>query len=194
MNTRKPLLPPGWYPRTPQAIKDFLRGELATSEASFKRVSPLASRLSCPQAGQDKPAALPPSAGVLPPRRHRVIAAAAPHAGWYYSGAIAAKALEALASGALASPGGGNWTGTVAVIGGHLPPGVPALFAPEDAVETPLGSLEMDGELRASLGRDLPAAGLDRAPDCYTDNTVEVLLPMVKYFFPAARLLWLRLP
>ena len=31
-------------------------------------------------------------------------------------------------------------------------------------------------------------------PDKYQDNTVEVLLPMVRYFFPRAELLWLRFP
>jgi AmmeMemoRadiSam system protein B len=47
----------------------------------------------------------------------------------------------------------------------------------------------MDGELRDRLKR-----ALSGAPDRYRDNTVEVQLPMVKYFFPKAKLLWLRLP
>jgi AmmeMemoRadiSam system protein B len=47
----------------------------------------------------------------------------------------------------------------------------------------------MDSGLRDLLLREL-GGGADR----YADNTVEVLLPMVKYFFPRARLLWLRLP
>ncbi|MDR1307898.1 MAG: AmmeMemoRadiSam system protein B [Treponema sp.] len=111
-----------------------------------------------------------------------VIAAAAPHAGWYYSGAIAAKAVAALAAG---SPGGPV---TVALIGGHLPGGAPPLFAPEDAAATPLGTMEIDGELREAL------SGLRAVPDRYRDNTVEVLLPMAGYFFPGARLLWMRLP
>jgi AmmeMemoRadiSam system protein B len=47
----------------------------------------------------------------------------------------------------------------------------------------------MDGELRDALVRELGAE-----PDRYRDNTVEVLLPMVKFFFPRAKLVWLRLP
>jgi AmmeMemoRadiSam system protein B len=35
---------------------------------------------------------------------------------------------------------------------------------------------------------------LDGNEDSFKDNTVEVLLPMVHYFFPKADLLWLRLP
>jgi AmmeMemoRadiSam system protein B len=155
-SVRKPSLPPGWYPPDPEKIRGFL-----------KRFAP----------GDDKKAA--GFSGALP-----VIAAAAPHAGWYYSGAIAAKALAALAAG---SSGDGE-DSTVAVIGGHLPRGMSPLFAPEDAAGTPLGTMIIDGELREAL------SGLRAEADRYRDNTVEVLLPMVKYFFPGARLLWIRLP
>jgi AmmeMemoRadiSam system protein B len=108
-----------------------------------------------------------------------ILAAAAPHAGWFYSGAIAAAAVSSLDREA----------GTVAVIGGHLPAGMPPLFFPEDGVKTPLGDMEIDREFR-----DLLADELDGAPDRYQDNTVEVLLPMVRWFFPRAKLLALRLP
>ncbi|MDR2186267.1 MAG: AmmeMemoRadiSam system protein B [Treponema sp.] len=121
----------------------------------------------------DKSAGKGPSTGAL--------AAIAPHAGWFYSGVLAAQAVFSLT--------GGDSPDTVAVIGGHLPPGAPPLFAEEDGVSTPLGDMLMDGELRDRLKR-----ALSGAPDCYRDNTVEVQLPMVKYFFPHAKLLWLRLP
>jgi AmmeMemoRadiSam system protein B len=107
------------------------------------------------------------------------IAAAAPHAGWYYSGAIAAQAVASLKADAR----------TVAVIGGHLPAGMPPLIAEEDAVETPLGNIVIDRELRDLLKKELGAAA-----DRYQDNTVEVLLPMVRYFLPKAQLVWLRFP
>jgi AmmeMemoRadiSam system protein B len=106
-------------------------------------------------------------------------AAVAPHAGWFYSGAIAARAVSALGKGAE----------TVVIIGGHLPAGRPLLFFDEEGVETPLGTMLIDGELRASLIQELGG----KADRCQ-DNTVEVLLPMVRYFFPRARLLALRLP
>jgi AmmeMemoRadiSam system protein B len=113
------------------------------------------------------------------PREGSARAAVAPHAGWYYSGAIAARALLSLKKD----------VDTVAVIGGHLPGGMRPLMAGEDAVETPLGEMPMDKEFQASLGRSLGCL-----PDRYADNTVEVQLPMVRYFFPEAKLLWLRLP
>jgi AmmeMemoRadiSam system protein B len=109
-----------------------------------------------------------------------VSAAVAPHAGWYYSGVPAARAVAALAGGA---------ADTVAVIGGHLPGGVKPLFAMEDSCLTPVGEMEIDLEFRDLVKKDL--GGRD---DVWADNTVEVLLPIVKSFFPEAKLLWARFP
>jgi AmmeMemoRadiSam system protein B len=67
----------------------------------------------------------------------------------------------------------------------------------EDAAASPLGPMEIDGELRDALCSSLPREGervLPWAPDRYRDNTVEVLIPMARFFFPRARLLALRLP
>jgi len=113
-------------------------------------------------------------------RQDRSCAAAiAPHAGWYYSGRLASLAVSSLDRSAEA----------IIVIGGHLPPGSPVLFAQEDAVLTPFGPMPIDSEIRSVLQKEL--AGEE---DCYRDNTVEVLLPMVRFFFPQAQLVWMRLP
>jgi AmmeMemoRadiSam system protein B len=107
------------------------------------------------------------------------LAAIAPHAGWFFSGAIAAAAAASLDPDAE----------TVRVLGGHLGRGSLPLFAGEDGVKTPLGNIMIDTELRASLQKTIP-----HREDLYRDNTVEVLLPMVRFYFPHARLVWLRLP
>ena len=101
-------------------------------------------------------------------------AAIAPHAGWRYSGKIAARAVSSL----------GGTIETLVVIGGHLPAGYPALFAMEDAVSTPLGPMTINAALRAALLKKLGGK-----EDRYPDNTVEVLLPMARFFFPQASLL-----
>ncbi|MCL2764051.1 MAG: AmmeMemoRadiSam system protein B [Treponema sp.] len=106
-------------------------------------------------------------------------AAVSPHAGWYYSGRIAALGVASLQPDA----------DTIIVLGGHLGAGSPPVFAMEDAVRTPFGHLPIDIKLRNSLVREL-----DGKEDIYRDNTIEVLLPMVHYFFPDSKLLWLRLP
>jgi AmmeMemoRadiSam system protein B len=107
------------------------------------------------------------------------IAAVGPHAGWYYSGAIAARSVASLDPEAE----------TLAIIGGHLPGGMPVLIAGEEGVETPLGTMMMDQELRNAL-----EGKIRWREDHYEDNTVEVFLPMARYFCPRARLLWLRFP
>ena len=108
-----------------------------------------------------------------------VSVAIAPHAGWFYSGRIAAKAVACLDRKAE----------TLVVIGGHLPAGREPLFAMEDAVETPLGDMTIDAELRTALLGEIGGQ-----EDRFQDNTVEVLLPMTRFFFPNASLLWMRLP
>jgi len=106
-------------------------------------------------------------------------AAIAPHAGWYYSGRLASLAVSSL----------DRETQTIVVLGGHLPPGSPVLCAMEDAVMTPFGPMPIDSEMRSVLQKELACE-----EDCFRDNTVEVLLPMVRFFFPQAQLVWLRLP
>jgi AmmeMemoRadiSam system protein B len=112
-------------------------------------------------------------------------AAISPHAGWYYSGALAAFGVSSLKRDAE----------TIVILGGHLDAGSPSLFAMEDAVRTPFGSMTIDASLRQNLINELDGAhSVSCAEDRYRDNTIEVLLPMAHYFFPEAKLLWLRLP
>ena len=110
-----------------------------------------------------------------------IVSAFAPHAGWFYSGICAAKAISALDADCQ----------TIAVIGGHLS-AMPLLMAEEEAVSTPLGIMEIDAELRDEFALALKRDKIEYAGDSYSDNTVEVLLPMVKHYFPHAKLLWLR--
>ena len=111
-------------------------------------------------------------------------AAIAPHAGWFFSGSLAAQAVSSLDSKA----------DTVAVIGGHLPKNMPILIAKEDGVKTNYGSMKIDRELRMEFEKQLLEKKQSPQSDRYNDNTVEVLLPMVNYFFPRSELLWLRFP
>jgi MEMO1 family protein len=118
----------------------------------------------------------------------KAIAAVAPHAGWAFSGRLAALSVASLAAVEQASP-------TVAVFGGHLPPGSTPLAAAESGFETPLGVLEADLELLDALKSRLGIAqGRRLSRDEEPDNTVEVLLPLVAALIPNARVLWIRVP
>ena len=149
MNLREPGLPPGWYPSDADVIGEFL--------GPFEKVRATS------------------TSGLFA----SALAAIAPHAGWHFSGQLAALAIAALIPN----------VETVVVIGGHLSRGMPVLTAAEDAVKTPLGNIMIDRELRQGFQKHV-----DLLPDRYTDNTVETLLPMVRYFFPKSKLLWLRFP
>ena len=106
-------------------------------------------------------------------------AAVVPHAGWSFSGELAYRTLSRLDPSA----------DTVVVVGGHLPieEGVFSVF--EDGFETPLGIIETDKELIEDL-----RAHMTLQEDVYADNTVEVQLPLVKYLFPDAKAVSLRVP
>lgn len=104
-------------------------------------------------------------------------AGVAPHAGWEFSGRLALEVLLNLDREAE----------TVVVIGGHMAAseGVAAAF--EDGYETPLGEIKADLELLEGIRK-----GIGCREDRYADNTVEVQLPLVKYVFPEAAALALR--
>lgn len=107
------------------------------------------------------------------------VAAVVPHAGWAFSGRIAYLALRGLRADAQ----------TIVVAGGHLRPGDSVRIAPEDAYETPVGTVQADADLAREL-RGRVAADDDTVPD----NTVEVQLPLVAALFPRARALYVRCP
>ncbi|HUX36499.1 MAG TPA: AmmeMemoRadiSam system protein B [Rectinemataceae bacterium] len=110
-------------------------------------------------------------------------AAIAPHAGFAFSGRIAAIAWSSLAEAE-----------TVVIVGGHLSAASAILVAPEESFESPDGPLKADLELKGRLLESLGAAGLRVSLDRDVDNTVEVQLPFAGLYAKGARILWLRAP
>lgn len=107
------------------------------------------------------------------------VVAIVPHAGWYYSGESAFNAFSSLCKDA----------DTVVIAGGHLSKKDPPLVAEEEEFYAGSGTITNDKALLAFLKEKITFY-----KDHYPDNTVEINLPMIKYFFPNAKLLWLRLP
>ncbi len=107
-----------------------------------------------------------------------------PHAGWYFSGRLSARVFYYLKK----MRGGLD---LIVLYGGHLGAEDHPRIVTEEVWETPLGDIEIHTEFvkslmkRMDLVKESPSSG---------DNTIEVHLPMVKYFFPEARLLALRSP
>ncbi len=108
-----------------------------------------------------------------------------PHAGWFYSGAIACNVIALLKS---EKP-----VDVVAVFGMHLHPDSKARIMKSGAWETPLGPLEIDADLAGELaGRfDFQEETCRRFAQ---DNTIELQLPFVRYFFPHARVVTVGVP
>jgi len=106
-----------------------------------------------------------------------------PHAGWVFSGSLACNVIAALKS--KNTP---DKTDTVVVFGMHLPPRTPGIIMAEGAWDTPLGELIIDEAMAGQLSRQFSFTM--ETPTRFTpDNTIELQLPLIKYFFPEARLL-----
>ena len=113
------------------------------------------------------------------------LAGIVPHAGWYYSGAIACNVINALTTGS--SPD------AVIVFGMHLHPNSPCYIMPAGAWNTPFGDIEIHDEL-AGILVDRFSFQLETARSFTQDNTIELQLPFVKYFFNKAKLVPIGVP
>ena len=122
-----------------------------------------------------------------------------PHAGWHFSGSIAARVIASL------RPPEANLTGvatdesdrdesdrvgaidTILLFGAHMHPRSDSFIMTRGVIETPFGEMEVDGELVEKI-----AAGVGiqkRAPEKFPDdNTLELQYPFIKYFFPRAKI------
>jgi len=107
------------------------------------------------------------------------VACMVPHASWFFSGGIAYRAIKQLQ----------HDVDCIIVFGGHLNGNGPPLFVESEAFETPFGTLFREEKLFTALS-DAMVLNSDHS----VDNTIEVLLPMVRSSFPKARFLGLRMP
>lgn len=108
-----------------------------------------------------------------------------PHAGWYFSGSIACNVINRLMD---------ETPPDVFVISGmHLYPGAPAFIMTEGAWETPFGPIEVAEDLAAELARKFPFQ-LETPGDYSQDNTIELQLPFIKYFFASSKIVPIGIP
>ena len=106
-----------------------------------------------------------------------------PHAGWYFSGKLAARVLHSLKSK--------RKIDVVILYGGHMGPDDLPRVISEDTCETPLGDIEIQQNLLKKL---MNRVKVDKESSSSGDNTIEIQLAMIKYFFPESRLLAVRPP
>jgi AmmeMemoRadiSam system protein B len=115
----------------------------------------------------------------------RAVSLIAPHAGWVYSGKLAARALARAAFSYQAYP-----PDLVIVLGGHLGPSDPLIIFEESGWSTPLGPLDLDSSLNELVASFNPVTWAGPT----NDNTIEVMLPLIKHYFPNVKLWPFRVP
>jgi AmmeMemoRadiSam system protein B len=108
-----------------------------------------------------------------------------PHAGWYFSGSIACNVIRSLT--------GEKMPDVLVVFGMHLHPESPCYMMAEGAWETPFGEIPVEETLAAELAKKFSFTL--ETPDRFTqDNTVELQLPFIKYFFNEASIVAIGVP
>jgi len=98
-----------------------------------------------------------------------------PHAGWFFSGRTALAVFHNIKRK--------KHPEVFFLFGMHLPPGGPHYLFVDDGLETPLGNLTVNREATQML-RDSFSFIEENASSYNRDNTRELQLPMLKYFFP----------
>lgn len=117
---------------------------------------------------------------VLEPPDGQWVAGIVPHAGWFYSGSIACNVIGAMRREVPPD--------VFVVYGMHLHPGSDCYIMKEGAWETPFGPLPIETTLAESLATRFSFRV--ETPKHFTqDNTIELQLPFIKYFYPDVRIL-----
>ena len=106
-----------------------------------------------------------------------------PHAGWYFSGKLATRVFYSLKLK--------NKAEVVVLYGGHLSSEDVPRIVTEEACETPLGDIEIHAGFVKNLMKSME---MRKESPTSGDNTIEIQLAMVKYFFPEAKLVGIRSP
>ena len=108
-----------------------------------------------------------------------------PHAGWFFSGSIACNVISCLKSDT--SPD------VFVVFGMHLHPDSPCMMMAEGAWETPFGEICVDEQLARELAKRFSFTL--ESPNSFTqDNTIELQLPFIKYFFDEVKIVTIGVP
>ncbi len=97
-----------------------------------------------------------------------------PHAGWIFSGSLACRVIASLKAE--------KNVNAVVIFGVHMPRGGDPFVLSHGAWETPFGDLEIHESLAAGMAEK---GGIKkRGPALFPDeNTIELQLPFIKYFF-----------
>jgi AmmeMemoRadiSam system protein B len=114
-----------------------------------------------------------------------VVGGIVPHAGWLYSGRISCNVIKCLS--------GHGGADTCLIFGRHLHPGARNFIIKEGRWATPLGEIEIDGDVAKKLVSEFPFQ-VETATRYEEDNTIELQLPFIRFFFPEIKIVPMGLP
>ena len=104
----------------------------------------------------------------------KLVGGIVPHAGWFFSGSIACNVIKHLKSE--------ETTDVFVVFGMHLHPDSPYFIMTGGSWETPFGELPVHEELAGGIAERFEVS-IETPTNFSQDNTVELQLPFIKYFF-----------
>lgn len=108
-----------------------------------------------------------------------------PHAGWYYSGKIACNVMKILSEAGTPD--------VLLVFGMHLHAGSPRFLMKEGSWETPFGEIEIEDRIAARLA-DKYSFEIETTQRFTRDNTIELQIPFIKYFFKDVKIVPMGVP
>jgi len=108
-----------------------------------------------------------------------------PHAGWYYSGKIACNVIKILSEAGAPD--------VLLVFGMHLHARSPRFLMKEGSWETPFGEIEIEDRIAARLAEKY-SFEIETAQRFTRDNTIELQLPFIKYFFKDVKIVTMGVP
>jgi len=108
-----------------------------------------------------------------------------PHAGWYYSGKIACNVIKILSEAGAPD--------VLLIFGMHLHAGSPRFLMKEGSWETPFGEIEIEERIAARLAEKY-SFEIETAQRFTCDNTIELQLPFIKYFFKNVKIVPMGVP
>jgi MEMO1 family protein len=115
---------------------------------------------------------------------HPPVGGIVPHAGWFFSGSIACNVIKALDN----PP-----PDVIVIFGMHLHPDSPCYIMKEGAWDTPFGELLIDKTIAGELAEEFPFI-IETAERYNRDNTIELQLPFIKYFFKSTKIIPIGVP
>ena len=108
-----------------------------------------------------------------------------PHAGWFFSGSIACNVIRCLKFD--------DPPDVFVVFGMHLHPESPRVMMAEGAWETPFGEIRVAEQMTRELTKQFSFA-LESPGSFSQDNTIELQLPFIKYFFSEVQIVAMGVP